>query len=1067
MKAKLYLFIFILTNTLLGRAQEIPLKIDYSPKSPDVSSLFDFSDVSVGYYTGSINTNIPLGNLSEGPLTTNVSLSYATSGNKVAERATWVGLGWNLNAAGIITREVRGKPDDSDNTLGFFKFLDTRNFDSIDDITALSESDKAALYFGLTSECLEAEPDVFNFRVGDLQGTFMFDWDGSLKVACNRKIEIDYTQQPNSYEISEWRITDDLGNKYVFSARETNQIIGLTGWSIVCNDVPYTTAWKLTSIEDHSSLHKIDFTYEEYVMEYPVEYTKQHTINEAGASGPISASSSGLKIVGSYLKSIRGNNSQNTIEFVKGNTARNDVTGTNLFPLGSIIIKDRNANIVDAFNFNYSNGGRLLLNNIKRIKDANSLDWYEFEYNSTAFPNDYNSYSIDHWGYYNGKSNSVPYPAYTTIIPSGSTVTYPGADKEPSSSHSEALVLKKIVYPTKGYSEFTYEGHDYSFIQDRVINNNEAIQIPADKFVSAYGNPDNIDELVQDTKYFDVIINTTVNTSNTNCDGGICKRKVSVLINALNLSDFAQAHTSPKLRIYDNNNQIIYQKEDFPFNLNYSNLVDIWLPEGSYRVVTETRNYGHGSVSSSNSFVYAALNWKNDLENHIEIKDVGGVRIKEVAEYDSDNTLLKRRTFQYRLNDYPNLSSGSIDVLPKYEDDYIYWKNIGVVSEIKVETIRYSGSLSQLGSNFGHVRYNEVTEDLISGADKIRKIYKYTHGDNDIISTEKPYPPAISKAYKKGLLESETLYRHSGGSFTPVQKNTFEYAYKELQIPALKVGFNINGEPSVSSSTSSYATAYYNSYIGYNQITNKKTETFFDSSTTTLEDLYTYDSTLNRMISSTRNTSNNELLSKYYTYPDTDDPSSINSLMTTKSIIGNPVKIKTSLNEELLLVESRLYKDYGNGLILPEFIKVSKGTDPIEDRVVYHSYDNLGNPLEVSQADGAHMVYLWGYDQQYPVAKIENATYSQVIATGVNLSVLNNLNSTDSQRTTELNKIRNGLANSLITTYLYKPLVGITSMTGPTGYTMTYEYDEFNRLKHVRDADGNILSENTYHYKNQ
>lgn len=52
--------------------------------------------------------------------------------------------------------------------------------------------------------------------------------------------------------------------------------------------------------------------------------------------------------------------------------------------------------------------------------------------------------------------------------------------------------------------------------------------------------------------------------------------------------------------------------------------------------------------------------------------------------------------------------------------------------------------------------------------------------------------------------------------------------------------------------------------------------------------------------------------------------------------------------------------------------------------------------------------------------------------------------------------------NTIIPTYI--PLIDENSITNSKSYTISYKY---NRLKQVKDADGNILSQNKYHYKNQ
>jgi YD repeat-containing protein len=56
-------------------------------------------------------------------------------------------------------------------------------------------------------------------------------------------------------------------------------------------------------------------------------------------------------------------------------------------------------------------------------------------------------------------------------------------------------------------------------------------------------------------------------------------------------------------------------------------------------------------------------------------------------------------------------------------------------------------------------------------------------------------------------------------------------------------------------------------------------------------------------------------------------------------------------------------------------------------------------------------------------------------------------------------------ANALVTTYTYAPLIGITSQTDPNGRTTYYEYDAFNRLKRIKDHDGNTVKVMDYQYQ--
>ena len=145
-----------------------------------------------------------------------------------------------------------------------------------------------------------------------------------------------------------------------------------------------------------------------------------------------------------------------------------------------------------------------------------------------------------------------------------------------------------------------------------------------------------------------------------------------------------------------------------------------------------------------------------------------------------------------------------------------------------------------------------------------------------------------------------------------------------------------------------------------------------------------------------------------------------------------------------------------------------------EPRITYHNYNSRGNPLYITKDDADKVVYLWGYNYQYPIAEIKGATYSEVCIkmgngneqtgkTALNTIVAKNEPATEDW--TSINNLRTQLPNALVTTYTYKPLVGIAIMTDLRGVVTTYDYDTFGRLEKVTQA-GKEIEWYDYRYKN-
>jgi hypothetical protein len=105
MKKTFQIAVIVLLCTSHVQGQEV------IPPSPNAASLGQYGDVSVSNNTGVPSISIPLYTVKSVGIELPISLSYHGSGIKVAQEASWVGLGWALNTGGVITRAVRGSDD--------------------------------------------------------------------------------------------------------------------------------------------------------------------------------------------------------------------------------------------------------------------------------------------------------------------------------------------------------------------------------------------------------------------------------------------------------------------------------------------------------------------------------------------------------------------------------------------------------------------------------------------------------------------------------------------------------------------------------------------------------------------------------------------------------------------------------------------------------------------------------------------------------------------------------------------------------------------------------------------
>ena len=367
--------------------------------------------------------------------------------------------------------------------------------------------------------------------------------------------------------------------------------------------------------------------------------------------------------------------------------------------------------------------------------------------------------------------------------------------------------------------------------------------------------------------------------------------------------------------------------------------------------------------------------------------------------------------------------------------------------------------------NLGRIETNYINNpDLGSSWNK--------NGGGEYTDLNMPLVPVFPE---NGLVLKEKLFNQSNDSIK-VTINNYKVAYENC-LWGMKMIPTENSSQILSLGYFEfikYLVGVYPLRIGKSLLSQSKTINFFRENGITSEvseiKNFSYD-IYNQLSGVSYYDSNGNLHQKFYKYCYDFNKIGDNFYvgMQNKNFITPVIETTTKLGSAITSLEMNTFKEITpvNSLVnifVPEKIKFAKSGNivDLEDRVIYNKYDSNSNPIEVSKKDDSPINFIWGYKGQYPIAKIENSSISQ-IESALELSY----DTLDETKLEAINALRTSLTNAMITTYTHNPLVGVSTITDPKGLKTTYEYDAFNRLKWVKDHDGNILQKYCYNYKGE
>lgn len=1126
MKKKIIHILALLCASFSAKAQSLegPAAVNrIIPAEPEAAALGTYGNLKLNLSTGQAEIGVPIVELKGPTINYPISLSYDHRGIKVDDRATFAGMNWTLNAAGVITRTVAGLPDDKPGTGYNYNYGLLANAPT--SITPQSFND--TWYLAALGR-IDFEPDIFSYNFNGKSGQFFYSpQEDKFYTIPYSKLAIKKVSMPEGgYS---FQITDESGYQYYFTLKTQTNF--LTSSADNDNGAAYDGQWYLTRIAAPNGTIEFELEYINNNLGFDVVTTNQsrrYLQNRAGAPCAgynseflmLEGTSNSITTVsysGKLVSKIKTPFEELRFEYA----ARND-GGLRIDRIAKYKTDQTEMQSWKFYHSYYGGGGKLRLDSLSLMSGSQKINGYKFGYSPGNIPA-IGSKAKDLWGYYRGGNPSSLFPKiwYNS--------QYIGdAERTAVLQYTLMGTLNEIAYPTGGRSNFEYELNDYGR-----KGNGTATQTPVVTPTSVTLIRSTSQNGAGDTsKTFTITTPTIVHflTRRDNCNGN--------QPNGSNCSiepcQTVMTLSGPNTNISLNGGVAV------PYEL------DKLLEVGTYTIkitTNELMDYGRIQVS------YDAVT------SYIPKTYAGGLRVKKITDVAPETNISTIRKFSYQDADDPNRPSGYIPAEPIFTYISMSGSNCNISGGggglpncgIQSQYVNFSSeSLTNLFYSDGSpVSYTRVLETIGENGEGGTIDHRFSY-KNDDINTGFPFGSGTGYSWRRGL-PTQTFYYASNGTLAKEEASeyTFETSNNYYDLVGMKYGW-FRYCPHMTSFINIIGTGCHQvSQWSYLSKMTTKTYSTNGSGSLTEEVSYFYDNPAHiqpTRVRTQRSDGTTTFARATYAQDYNVAPGSGDFMaaalhrMLQQNLISLPVEqIETSVlngQEQITSANLQVYKEFMSDGIYPWKSYQLELTAPIpymaltgisgnaftQDsrytrRAEYTAYNNKGKLTQALDETNRSYALLYGYNGLLPIAYAKNAAPNQVyyngfeesgggaiakygkygstapfsipsgsVTSGTYLLSWWQYNGSSWQYQSQvlnysgsgpitvgsigtIDEVTLRPQSSLINTFSQDPSVGTISKVQDNGSGLKFDFDQIGRLINARDHNNNILKSNKYQYQ--